>query len=693
MAILDLSTGKATDQEAEFSSGPTYEESRRGNVLDLATGKPLPKQEPAATQQEYTPVDPATMRSTPFPADRESTRAVAELPELGQGGLLSGEDQAKVAAITPVLLTATNPQEIGNILSNTFENVGIQYDEGGNIIATNNKSGARVVLNKPGLSQIDVLQGLGIATAFTPAARLASIPAAVTARVAGGATASGLTQAALEGIQSQLGGELDADEIAIASALGGAAEAVVPAIQALRESRRAATQGAERAEMEAARRAIDPAQEARTMLQRETGVDVGLFRAQQTLVPSELLKQRVLPQLDASSRKAAAALERQNKEVFDATSEMISKIGGDRAVETGSARFRTASQLSLDARRQARSAATRQLYREAFEQGGDVDLAPVNEIIDSILSGAPKGSEFESVGLKLRNLVSPLEDGATPTLEQLQKAKITMQDMIDAVGEKAVSGSIKRDIVQVKKALTEKMREASPLYGAADDEFRRLSPAVTELDNSILGSVSRLQDVNIKNIAQKIFDPKAELTDPTAIRNARRVIEAVDPGAWDDILRVELNRRVGALENLGNEATGELVGNLPAQLKSAVFGNPAQRKALYAGMNEDQKRNFRYLEEVLRRASAGRAAGSPTAAFGQAIEKMRGVAGIMLDYIFSPVASAKGLGFDARVGRVAEIMLDPAWQPQMRRLERLNPNSPAAARAMAQLLNIDQEQQ
>ncbi len=42
--------------------------------------------------------------------ERVPTRAELELPELGQGGLLAGEDTAKVAAIAPVLLTTTNPQ-------------------------------------------------------------------------------------------------------------------------------------------------------------------------------------------------------------------------------------------------------------------------------------------------------------------------------------------------------------------------------------------------------------------------------------------------------------------------------------------------------------------------------------------------------------------------------------------------------
>ena len=145
-------------------------------------------------------------------SDRE-TQATRDLPEIGQGGLLAGEDEAKGAAITPALLTATNPQEMADILTNNFSNVGIQSDKQGNLFSTNNSTGARVVLNKPGLSQIDIVQGLGIASAFTPAGRLAGA-----AKVAAG---SGATSAGVEALQALSGGEFDASQVVIDAATAG----------------------------------------------------------------------------------------------------------------------------------------------------------------------------------------------------------------------------------------------------------------------------------------------------------------------------------------------------------------------------------------------------------------------------------------------------------------------------------------
>jgi hypothetical protein len=145
-------------------------------------------------------------------SDRE-TQATRDLPEIGQGGLLFGEDKVKAASITPALLTATNPEEMGKILTNNFTNIGVTSDKKGNLFARNNTTGASVVLNKPGVSQIDIMQGLGIAAAFTPAGRVAG---ALKVGAAAGATSAGI-----EALQALSGGEFDASQVAIDTVTAG----------------------------------------------------------------------------------------------------------------------------------------------------------------------------------------------------------------------------------------------------------------------------------------------------------------------------------------------------------------------------------------------------------------------------------------------------------------------------------------
>ncbi len=175
--------------------------------------------------------DRMPMELNEFPEEREMTRAAKELPELGQqwetddidpAGLLAGENQSLVAAVSPALLTARNSEEAAKILQENFPNIGIQYDPGGNILATNNKTGVRNIINRPGMSQRDFLQGLGLMAAFTPAGRGltgVSMPVLRQAAARSAATETGIQ--ALEGVS---GGEFNPAEVATSAALAPVAQ-------------------------------------------------------------------------------------------------------------------------------------------------------------------------------------------------------------------------------------------------------------------------------------------------------------------------------------------------------------------------------------------------------------------------------------------------------------------------------------
>jgi hypothetical protein len=177
---------------------------------------------------------------TDFPEERGATTAALELPELGDGGLLSGEDKFKVAMIAPALLLTPDDQELASIITTQFPSVGLQYSPAGEMILANNKTGAKVIVNKPGLSRLDLLQAVGIGSAFLPAGVAATAgtgAAKLGAKVLGqralqGAGASALTQSGIEGAQDLAGGDFDAGEIGTAAAFGAGAELAIPAIGA-----------------------------------------------------------------------------------------------------------------------------------------------------------------------------------------------------------------------------------------------------------------------------------------------------------------------------------------------------------------------------------------------------------------------------------------------------------------------------
>lgn len=692
MAIIDLNTGELTTEQPQqpIAGDRPVNEPATGGIIDLNTGDFV-----AGAQQEQDKPAEFGLLDTFTGSER-----IAQNPELGTLPEFGATEEGDTFKIALGLISTAKPEEQQDIIKSIipeaqFETLG----DGSVIVNVPNKGGVmqRSILNRPGISPQDLTTGIAQVLAFVPAARLASFGKSLLSKFGIGAAASSATEAARQEATISQGSEQgrSPSDVVIAGGLGGLGEVAVPAVQSLRASSRAKAIGAETEEVARAVESIKPTAEAQEGLRQATGVDVPLFQAQQTQIPSELLKQRILPQLDAGARTAARALESQNKAVFEATSELVNTIAPVGSIVSASKRFREASKLAIDSKKQRRSVIVRPLYDEALKVGGIVDLSSTKSAIKNMLDEAPAGSDFEKVGRQLENLIKPLKEGATPTLRQLQKAKISMQDIIDGVGDKAVSGIIKGEVAEVKRGLVGMMEEASPLFKAAEGRFKELAPAVKELEDSILGQVSKVNDTQLKNIAQRIFDPKAGLTDPQAIINARKVINEVDPEAWNQLLRVEMNRRIGGLEQLIEDIPGDFVGNIPGQLRRTLFGNPQQRKALMVAMNEEQKTNFKYLETVLKRASSGRAAGSPTAAFGQAIEKLKGVSSVIRDVIFRPLSTLQQTGergiFDRNVARLSEVMFDPKFKPQLNKLKKLNPESPAAARAMIQLLNVDSE--
>lgn len=163
-----------------------------------------------------------------FTGDDRKTRATEEIPEalseIGVSEMLGPDVPAsQKAAATAALTTAFDPEEFVNILkANTPESITTAYDEKGNMIiqiGDTGKGERLVMINKPGLSKADILQGGAVASLFTPAGltRQAGIRGALQV---GGKSAT--TQAVVEGGQAATGGEFNEGDVAIAGVAGTA---------------------------------------------------------------------------------------------------------------------------------------------------------------------------------------------------------------------------------------------------------------------------------------------------------------------------------------------------------------------------------------------------------------------------------------------------------------------------------------
>lgn len=196
--------------------------------------QPAQVSQPAAPAQEP-PKEPSMMDrlGALFTGSDRETRATQELPEIGSSGILAGLDipTGQAAALSAAISTMTNPEEIAQTLKAASPDIGIQYDEKGNILAFNNKTGAQAVINKPGVSALDIWQAATAMAAFAPAGRAATAVGGGALRQAAAlGVGSAATQAAIEAGQQAAGGEFNTEDVALSGALGAAAPLVAGGI-------------------------------------------------------------------------------------------------------------------------------------------------------------------------------------------------------------------------------------------------------------------------------------------------------------------------------------------------------------------------------------------------------------------------------------------------------------------------------
>lgn len=659
-----------------------------------APAQPLSQIVPQVAQAATEAVQQVSAPDTGIADIVTGSERIAATPELGTLPEFATTEEGDTFRIAIGLLSTFDEKAQRDIIQEAIPEAVFETTPDGSIIIEVPKEGGgtrRSVLNRPGLSPRDFMTGVAQVLSFLPAARLASAGKTLAQKVAIGGAAAGTTEQTLQEVGVELGREERAPgSTAIAAVTGGASEVAVPAFQGARSMLRARKAGVEREALGSVEQTVQTSRDAVAGLRQATGREVGLFPAQQTLSPAELLKQRLLPQLSASTQAASEALEGQNVEVFEATMDLIATIAPDQVVETGAGRFRDAAQRAREVRVLARSETASPIYKQAFrrQRQGKTPLLDTSQIqrkIEGIASAEIDGGQIETA----LNRVGENISSAAGDLRKLHSAKVQIDNMIEGQGSSALGRSTKRFLVDIQTDLVDLMIEQSPSYRAARSEFIRLSPAIEELDNSLIGRIADIPDDKLRNVAGQIFDPKE--INAAVLRNARKVISDVDPGAWDDVMRVELERRIGGLSSFVADNADEAISNIPGKLSTALFGNPKNRAVLFSAMNPEQAQNFRYLETVIRRSMRGRAAGSPTTPFKEALDRMRGVAGVLRDTIFRPVSTLQDVGeqslFDARVANLAEAMFNTQWRPQMSKLRALDPNSPAAARAMTQLLN------
>ena len=673
MAIIDLGTG-ATQPGENKGLQPG------SRVIDLETGALIPaSQRQAPSQTEVQPLEAG-------PADFfTGSERIAATPELGTLPEFATTPEGDTFKLAIGMLSTFDPKAQMDIIQEAIPEVVFETTrDGSTIIEVPTEDGGvrRSVLNRPGLSPRDIATGVAQVLSFVPAARLANLGKTLAQKVGIGGAAAGATEQALQETGVAIGREeRDPLGTAIATVTGGAAEAIVPAIQGFRAGRQARALGSAQEEVSDVAGSITRAQDA----SEQTGI--GLFQGQQTAVPSTLEKQSFVASLPAGTTESVKAIKTQNRQAGDAVDDFLLSIAPDSSLVTAGEKLRTAAQGVVDRAKNIRTEKASPIYKEAFKEGADVNLAPVRGLIDDNLDTLPERGEMATTLKKVASLIKDGRKGVKPSLEKLHNAKIEIDQIINSRGADSVGNTTKAKLRDVQTALLAQMDEASDTYRLARDTFAKASPDVVKVQDSILGKIAELDDTQLKQITGKLFDPQQ--TNPKIILDAKRAIKQVDPDAWDQIVRSELEKRIGGIRSTGDELTVE---NIPGQLQRALFPNEKGSKVLFNALDGEQKQNLKYLQTALNRAKLGRPGGSQTAGREEIKRELRG--GIFQSirrFFKEPLSTLASSGEDAAFNRnvrvMAKALYDPTWKAEMSNIRQFSPASPEAGRALTQLLN------
>ena len=444
--------------------------------------------------------------------------------------------------------------------------------------------------------------------------------------------------------------------------------------------------------------------------QIEPGVNktgIQLLPAQTTLNPYQLEAQSFLANLPEGSSTAFQVLRQQNEQASVAVQDLLLNALGDplQAGRSGARTAKTADEIVGRAEWQ-RTQLTHPMFENAFsiadglENPIIIDLNDVRALIDPMLDSAPDGGKIQATIGKVARMLklseaSPREPAnrfirprdavtATPeplSLRELQNIKIEIDEMLSAQGDSAVGKTLGRHLNEIRTTLIQTMEAQSPDYKAAMDMFRGLSPYVDSLVDGKIGQLADLDPAQYKNASKILFD-SAE-TNPETMIEAIRVFKGVEGGREmiSNLLRSEVERRMGRMRvdiMDPTRAMGLNVENVPSQLKTAIFGNVAQRKVLMSALQEldkDVAKNALWLEETLDRASRGRPGGSQTAIRQEIQKSIDKPIGTTLRNIFRrPMETTGAMGEEAMISArrdaFVDALFDPDYADEMRDIRR-----------------------
>lgn len=556
------------------SSGASTQQSAQESMQQPAQSKSeIPSQ---SEQQSMPSVTQGQMWPTPKQAPQQEPQGMGEfestkeLPELSGSGILSGLDKTKAAAITPALLTATDPNEIAQILTSTYpEEITTTYEKAPNgtvyPVLRNRKTGAATPINREGLSGMDVLQGLATAAAFTPAARAGSL--------AGAAIRSGLTSAGVESAQEASGGQFDPSQVALDTGLGAAGKGIENIASSIYRGARGSIPEAQKEVIERGAQEGVPVMTS-DVIPPET-LAGKLARSSGEKIPFVGTGQARAAQQEARESAVSSFVEKYQEPSYEAVVDSLKR--------KKSSTLKSAGNVIGNAGRK-------------LDEAGDIPVDNAISSIDDAIEelSKPNVRRDDAAIAELEELKKILD---TPqTFTSLKENRTITRDIIDSFGKGERSQLPKRSTALLKKALSgmSKDMDSFAKNNLSPQEYTKWKRA-----NAVYGEeAEKLKKSGIKNILDK-GDIRPEVANNMLFSKDRSQIKtlynSLDTKGKDNARAALISR---AYENASRRAGGIS----PSSFSSELNKISKNTDVFFKGEEKKQLEGFKRLMESTRRA-------------------------------------------------------------------------------------------
>jgi hypothetical protein len=612
-------------------------------------------------------------------APQSSIMAEAEkLPEIAKKRFF--EDIGTTAAL---LFSADDETKIDIIKERyNLTDKNVRRDEKTGVTIIDFPDGKSQVLNKPGASFQDMINFAGEAAAQIPGlVATAAIPGGWLAKAAYETLGGGLTEYGLQKGAQALGGKqpIKPIDIALAGAVGGAGSLVESGVKGLgaRQLRKRTGIG-DREDYTAFPESVERSKQITEALKPYGDVDT--FRPQQTGYIKDIMRGRYAAMM---SEEAQRRLMKQNTQVKKLTDNFIQSISPANTYPEASGRIRGVARKMIKNLETERSKVAEKLYNEAIEQPGKFVMPDTIRTINDILESYPETGRPNQIKSLRSMLMTRTKSGEAPaglTLKQLHKIKaFRLEDYIKKADPKN-----RIELNKIKDSLLSEIEKVSPKYKEAREAYAELSAPIDQINQSIIGDIAKLKDKQLKTLQNMIANPNDYQVSPREIDRIRRAFKSEDPDAWNAYVgSIFDNKIMSKMKSLGEEEEF-LVENIPAQIERALIGRGGKEKNLMLSLLDgEQKKNFTYLLEGLKRWKQMRPGGSQTALLEEIKKEAKGFGRIARKVIQATqpreaaIRAAETVSSANYVKSMTKTLLDPTpiWAMRAKDARKLGLNT------------------